>query len=538
MMKNQIKNLLVVSLLFGALLPQTANAQLGGLLKKVKKTVTETVESTVKEEKQKVENNVNNKVQQLQDGVSNTVESSVRNASDAVKGVTSLGASSSRNTSSSSSGSVSSSSGSLGRNMSTNVGNGPKVYVSMNRGSARGAGTQDSPYRDLQKAIDNAEEGSVVCVAEGNYLGKLDCGYIEIKKYIKVVGGYSDNFSERNPLQHVTRIQPTKEQNGTNGSRGLFTIDVKGNPNGEVLIDGFLLDLGMQNNYQRADPSDPRCGCCEGCETGRITPGGEVNGLSHQLMKGNTEGRLIVRNCVFANGLYFGLQMTNLGGHWEIYNNVFISNVYAACSVSGAAAMGKPISASVDFHHNTVLFSWCRTKEMEDMGYGYRYMIGVHGDVHDNIFGCSNLGALDRTHIDSNKAHEADRKTSAYNNMFFMNAADLVLPSTGGKWTLVKAARFDEVDQMAKCEGNIEAPKNSNILKKIDPDYLKGFATLKVVSNTSFDANSAANLYRQVNGMNMQGTSTTRVSMYGNRYDADKALSLFGAESRYGAQLP
>ena len=44
------------------------------------------------------------------------------------------------------------------------------------------------------------------------------------------------------------------------------------------------------------------------------------------LMKGNVEGRLIVRNCIFANGLYFDLQMTNLGGNWEIYNNVFIED--------------------------------------------------------------------------------------------------------------------------------------------------------------------------------------------------------------------
>lgn len=417
--------------------------------------------------------------------------------------------------------------------------NGQKVYVSANRGSARGAGTADSPYRDLQKAVDEAPDGAVICVAEGNYLGRLDAGYVEVKdKYLKLVGGYSDDFSQRNPLKHITKIQPTKAQNGTNGSKGLLTIEVKGNRNAEILVDGFVFDLGQQNNYHPADPKDPRNGCCEGCETGRITPGGEPNGLSHQLMKGNVEGKLIVRNCVFVNGLYFGLQMTNFGGHWEIYNNVFVSNVYASCSVSGAGSgQGKPIVASVDFHHNTVLFSWCRTKVMEDMGYGFRYMTGIHANVYNNIFGCSNLGALDRTYIDSDKAKEAERKTSAYNNMFFMNVADIVLPAPGGgKWTMVKAARFDEVEQLEKYEGNIEAPANSNIMKVIDQNYLKGFASLKVVSSSSFDPNSAANLYRQAHGMNMQGTEIVRVSMYGNRYDVNKTLELFGAEANYGAQ--
>ncbi len=416
---------------------------------------------------------------------------------------------------------------------------GKTVYVSAARGSARATGTKDSPYRDLQKAVDEAPDGAVICVAEGNYLGRLDAGYVEVKnKYLKLMGGYSDDFSQRNPLKYITKIQPTKAQNGTNGSKGLLTLDVKGKRNEVLLVDGFVFDLGEQNIYHPADPKDPRNGCCEGCETGRITPGGESNGLAHQLMHGYVEGKLIVRNCLFANGGYYGIQMTNFGGHWEIYNNVFVANVFASCAIGGAGTgQGKPIIASVDFHHNTVLFSWCRTKVMEDMGYGFRYMTGIHANVYNNIFGCSNLGALDRTYIDSDKAKEAERKTSAYNNMFFMNKSDIVLPSPGGgKWTMVKAARFDEVEQLQKYEGNFEAPSGSNIMKVIDPAYLKGFASLEVVSSSSFDPNSAANQYRQAHGMNMQGTEIVRVTMYGNRYNVEKALAVFGAETTYGAQ--
>ena len=59
-----------------------------------------------------------------------------------------------------------------------------------------------------------------------------------------------------------------------------------------------------------------------------------------------------------------------------------------------------------------------------------------------------------------------------------------------------------------------------------------------MVSSSSFDANSAANQYRQAHGMNMQGSETIRVSMYGNRYNFDDALKLFGAKSGYGAQKP
>ena len=56
------------------------------------------------------------------------------------------------------------------------------------------------------------------------------------------------------------------------------------------------------------------------------------------------------------------------------------------------------------------------------------------------------------------------------------------------------------------------------------------------MTSENYDANSAANLYREAHGLNKQGTSTTRVSMYGNRYNFDKAIELFGAEQGYGAQ--
>ena len=70
----------------------------------------------------------------------------------------------------------------------------------------------------------------------------------------------------------------------------------------------------------------------------------------------------------------------------------------------------------------------------------------------------------------------------------------------------------------------------------IDPLYLKGFANLKIMTTESYDPNSAANLYREAHGLNKQGTSTTRVSMFANRYSFDWAIKLFGAEPGYGAQ--
>lgn len=415
-------------------------------------------------------------------------------------------------------------------------------YVSPSGKNKNEGTSKDAPIKNLQKAIDQAADGDIIHVAEGNYLGTLNVGYIEIKdKYITILGGYSEDFSERNPFVHKTYIQTSPENVGTNGSKPLMRIDAQGKRTASIVIDGLGFDLGMQNKYA-APNDDPRNGWPEGCETGRIQAvgeglgaNGEVGGSTqgHPLMQGNVEGRLVVRNCVFANGGYYGIQMMNKGGDWEICNNVFVANSYASCQID---SMNKdPNVTTVDFHHNTVLFSWCRTKIMEDMGYAFRFMSRVDCNVHDNIFGCSNLGALDYSHHDSNKAIDAKRVIKINNNRFFMNRGDLIMPSASYTWLYIMTRDFDDVEAFQELDGNEEVSDQS-FLQAINQPYLAGFAQIKSVSNTSYDPNSAANLYRKAHGLNTMGTETVRVSMYGNRYPFEDAWKLFGALEGFGAQ--
>ena len=70
---------------------------------------------------------------------------------------------------------------------------GKTYYVSVSTGSARADGlSPTSAMKDLQKAIDAAEENDEIRVAEGNYLGNLDRGYIEIGRF-----GNSSQESDR-----------------------------------------------------------------------------------------------------------------------------------------------------------------------------------------------------------------------------------------------------------------------------------------------------------------------------------------------------
>lgn len=425
-------------------------------------------------------------------------------------------------------------------------------YVSPSGSNRNDAGSPETAVKDLQKAIDLAEEGSVINIAEGNYLGKLDQGYIEVKKYLSLVGGWNSDFTERNPVKYITSIRPGAAQVGTSGSHASLEVYVRGKRNASVLIDGIAFDKGQYNSYCSYAPDDARTGSPEGCETGRLLIEGEnppvakVGGapIGKPLLRGEVEGLVTIRNCTFVNGYHFAIEMGCVAGHFDIYNNVFVANRMSACEVRGMNPDQK--LCSLDFHNNTVLFTWCRTKVQESMGVGFRFMTGLYqAKVYDNIFGCSNLGAIERTFVDSNAAKESERITSAYDNLFFMNrnnmtekAADLILPSGGGKWLFLAASQFEDAEQLKEYEGNREKAADDNFIKAIDPAYLKGYMGINIKSSSSYDPNSAVNQVNRLFGMNQQGTEIVRASMFANRYPFEKAFELFGAVSGCGAQMP
>lgn len=423
------------------------------------------------------------------------------------------------------------------------------LYVSEANGSNRNDGSKEKPIKDLQKAVDVAPEGAVILVSEGNYQGRLDAGYVEIKKYLSIIGGYNQDFSKCNPKEYLTTIRPGPAASGTNANHGLLDIYVRGKKDGVILIDGLILDKGDVNCYFIANPDIPKSGTPEGCITGRLDPPGfgssgapkmeDRRTVSNQLIHGDVEGNVTIRNCVLMNGSHFGIQMGNAGGKWKICNNIFLANRMAACEIRGMTA--NPGEAIVDFHHNTVLFVWRRDPNpaSKDMGYGFRYMTRVDANVHHNIFGAIDFAALDRTYIDSDRNKEAQRKTSAWNNLFFSNIeADLTLPSGGGKFMRIFSRQFEDVEQLIEYEGNHEMTQEeaAQLAKAVDTPYLKGFLSMDGTSSMTHNPNSSENILRSALGMNQRGTSSYSVSMYMNQYPLEKAPALFGAIKGFGAQ--
>ena len=416
-----------------------------------------------------------------------------------------------------------------------------EIYVSSQNGNNRNDGSKSSPFKNLQKAIDAAPDNAVILVAEGNYFGMLNSGNINITKPVKIYGGFSSDFSTRDILKNLTMVQPSPQSNGTQNGQGTMQVQVK-TPNSEVVIDGLIFDRGNSIAYNARGEGQP-----EGVESAMMQPiGGSGNGgadlttpdvrttQTAQIYLDNSFCNLTVNNCAFINAPNYGIRGM-FGGNKAVVNNcIFINNRMAACEITkGGLANEK---AEVHFSYNTVLFMWSRLKDMADMGYGYRYMTGLDSYVTNNIIGLSTFAGLDRARVDSDRNKEAQRITTAENNIFFLNKqADLTIPG-GGMYMRIWADDFDDVEQLAEVSGNKTLSDPQIFKGKINEAYLNGFLAASYKETTDFDPNSPANTFRQAMGMNMTGTMTSSATMYANRYPWREALELFGAVEGYGAQ--
>ena len=415
------------------------------------------------------------------------------------------------------------------------------LYVSSENGSNRNDGSKSKPFKNIQKALDDAPEGATICVAQGNYFGLLNKGTINITKPVKIYGGYSSDFSSRDVLKYLTMVQPTAESNGSQDGQGTVQIQVK-KAGSEVVIDGLIFDRGNSIAYNPKGEGKP-----DGVESPMMQPIGTAGiggpdlasaGIqttqTAQIYLDNPLCNITISNCAFINAPNYGIRGNFRDGKALITNNIFINNRMAACEIPGSDAQKN---VTVEFSYNTVLFMWSRLKDFGDMGYGYRYMTGANSYVHHNIIGLSIFSGLDRTRVDSNAAKEKQRITTSEHNIFFLNKqTDLTLPG-GGMFLRVKVEDFDDVEQLAEVAGNKSLSDPAVFKGKINEAYLTGFLAASYKESTDYNPNSAANTFRSAMGMNQVGTIQSSATMFANRYPWTEALKLFGAMNGYGAQI-
>ena len=414
---------------------------------------------------------------------------------------------------------------------------GADLYVSQSVGKKKGPGTKEAPFKAIADAVKKAEAGDTIHIAQGTYTGLLGASEIVIDKAVSLVGGYSPDFSERNVTKYPTLIQPVNDKNDTKGI-GLLTLKPPAGPGPDMVIDGLVIDQSYMNSYHDVK------GKPEGVETGMwLEPPSKgskdkfASAKSYSIYKetqNRYEGNLTIQNCVIANAGNFGVNISHYKGEVKILNNVFVACRMESCEVSCSNAQAGAVTC--EFAYNTVLFTWSRTDDFGDMGYGFRCMSKVTSNIHNNIFGLNVF-----TGVGNDKGDPKTKNISLDNNLFFLNKRSDVtaVKSPNILHLLVDSDEFEDMADfpgMASVEDNVSLKDPAAFKGKINEAYLNAFLTASYSETTDYDENSPANVFRAAMGMNKVGKITTKVSMYGNRYPLAETYALFGAIDGYGAQ--
>lgn len=412
------------------------------------------------------------------------------------------------------------------------------IYVSLTSGKNKNAGTKEAPLKNVWKAVEKSQPGDVIHIAEGIYPGKMKCGWVQLDKPVSLIGGYSSDFTVRNPLKHKTMFQPENHQNDKKGSAmALLRIDFKNQKGFKMLIDGLIFDDGFASSYHETK------GKPEGFETGMWLEGPAMNKLRNKFPSANryslfatlgygTAGELEICNCTFVNGSNFGVNINWFEGEVKMKNNVFCNNRMIGANVQ--SSNGQPGKVKWEFENNTVLFTWSRLNDLADMGFGVRVNSNIEAKIKNNIIGLNVL-----TGVDNTKGNGKTKKIQLDGNVFFLNRESDVQMTVSPSVAKVRVDCFEDLegtDGIESIEDNVDLADPKVFAGRINAKYLDSFLSMKYSEATKLDEGKCNGL-RSVLGLPLQGTIKTTCDMYANRYPMEDALKLFGAIEGKGAQV-
>lgn len=404
------------------------------------------------------------------------------------------------------------------------------LYVSKTKGNNKNDGSQATPLKEIDKAIELSSPGGEIRVAGGRYSGTLNVGFFVSDKPVRIFGSFDEDFSAQDIVAHPTLLQPDNESARSNRKCVMqFTNDVAG-----TVLDHLVFDGGERNAYHATE------GIIEGIEGGRLLPPTEKPPVANptvgepllQFVSATTGGDVTVQNCVFTNGASFALQAGHRSGKFTVKNNVFVGNKMAAIEIFGTcASTGGPKTLSlcgeVEIAYNTILFTWSRLKDFLDMGYGVRVMTKCDYNIHHNIIGASILAGVDHTRFNKDEWVKVDH------NIFFVNKdKDLHYSPASNTRLRIDATDFGDLEFASASGNENKIPEGL----KINKAYLDGYLNARYSEQTDLDRNSPANMWRSMMGMNLQGAMSSSVTMFANKYPWKDALQLFGNIPGYGAQ--
>ena len=265
-------------------------------------------------------------------------------------------------------------------------------YVSASRGKGKKA-SKEKPAKDLGNIVSKLKPGDTIHIAGGKYTGKGDCGSVVIKVPVSIIGGYSDDFSSRDPWgKHQTILTGINKSDNWDRDPALF-IDLnryreKAMP--EIVVDGIIVDHADRNRYAadkkikivrsanpklKQNPTPDRGGLVIG-----VGKTGDLNG----------KWKVTVRNCIVMNTAPPQGALTVAGykgSEITIENNLVINNTGTGimCATKFAGRDEKQ-SPKFNVKNNTILFSWKYEPSAQSYsGNSIYFDTGVMASVKNNV---------------------------------------------------------------------------------------------------------------------------------------------------------
>jgi hypothetical protein len=351
-------------------------------------------------------------------------------------------------------------------------------------GAKKGKGTKVLPYKGIYKALSKALKGDVIHVAQGDYSGKLKSGFIIIRtRNLTLLGGYNDDFSERNPFKYPTRIHKDKSSKAQGLDVGLVKTeeDYRG-----LVLDGFVLDATNRNSY-------------DGNGDLQVTLSLKKPPLTL------SQDDCHVRNCVIMNAAHTGIIIRGAGSSVE--NCLIINTVYSgihALGDSGAEATDYPIL----LRNNTILFTW---KKGSTGGYGIDIGTGCQVTMENNLLGYNEGYAVsNQLNLDSSTIH-----TMTSNAMFQNKGGNYAFFSAENKTTLVidDPEDFEDSD-LETAEDNVLADP----FFKVDPEWFEKFSNQTASAEPGKIEMDDFNKLRSMLGLPLWGGTVKGRTGYGMEY--------------------
>jgi hypothetical protein len=372
------------------------------------------------------------------------------------------------------------------------------IYV---RAGAEGDGSsKDSPMPYLWKALDKAVRGDVIHVAAGVYEGKGGCGSFLAKvPNLTIAGGYSPDFSQRNPFKHFTILQRAKDYKG--GATGLpdgILEGATGSDHSGLIVDGLVLNSASRNAYTAS----------------KIQAKESWNGC---LLKVNAKD-IKIRNCILLNPYGEGIYGTWAGKDNEIAN-CFIVNTFR----EGISTRSAQEGSKVTIRNCTIPFCWFQPGK----GGGIGVFVGRLGQtvVQDCVI----------AFMQTEGGEEGNAVNNTFGNDNTILKANIFFQCQGGYYKYMDADKKNllvwkpqELAELNKDAGSYmlsEAADNSDADPglKPDKDWFGKFANFVESEPGKLNMDSM-NQIRQLLGANLQAEPGTARENWGMEYPLEAVV--------------